>query len=671
LEDGQYCVTVTDANGCKINACTTVTEPDLLEISTSISNPITCNSGSDGAIELAINGGNSSYIYIWDGPGQYAATTQNISGLVKGTYKVTVTDAKGCSASTQQVLNQPKAVKALCLATTPASCFGYSDGTATVSEQFGVGPFTYLWQNGQTTATATGLNSGFYNVTVTDVTCGLYDVCTSEVEQPDPFIVYASVSRHGIYNISCTGASDGWIDLNTIGGNAGQISYNWNPSSLSGSYETNLDKGIYSVTATDVKGCTRVMGPIYLSEPSSGMALSSTVSSYNSYGVSCMGSSDGWICVNATGGGGSPNYIWSNGANTSCVSGLNSGAYSVTVSDNGGCSSELNFNLSEPTAILISGTVTDVNCYGKGGGEIDLTVVGGTPSYSYNWNALLYNNNGYQSTKEDLTNRKAGDYYITVTDNNGCWKTSYFEITHPDKLVATAIQNKVSCSGASDGSIDLSVSGGALNYTFDWSNGSQVEDPNGLVVGVYTVTVTDANGCTVKRNRSVTEPNPITFGTDLYSPTCGGNSDGFIKLTGVSGGTGGKSYAWTGSSSTNRNALNLDVGTYSVTVTDANNCTASDVWNLNCVVRKSVQSPYELIEIKAYPNPSNGVVNVEFSAGFEGENVRVYDLNGRLVLEKELWGHLGQIDLKNRTRGLYLVTIDFGNYLWKSKVFLE
>ncbi|MEZ7497116.1 T9SS type A sorting domain-containing protein, partial [Leeuwenhoekiella aequorea] len=281
--------------------------------------------------------------------------------------------------------------------------------------------------------------------------------------------------------------------------------------------------------------------------------------------VSCNGGSDASIDLAVVGGTASYTYLWSNGATTEDLSGLTAGTYDVTVTDANGCTATASIQVNEPTILSASGVATAVSCNGGSDASIDLAVVGGTASYTYLWS------NG--ATTEDLSGLTAGTYDVTVTDANGCTATASIQVNEPTILSASGVATAVSCNGGSDASIDLAVVGGTASYTYLWSNGATTEDLSGLTAGTYDVTVTDANGCTATASIQVNEPTILTASGVATAVSCNGGSDASIDLA-VVGGTKPYTYAWNNGATT-EDLSGLTAGTYDVTVTDANGCTAT------------------------------------------------------------------------------------------------
>ncbi|MCW5518190.1 SprB repeat-containing protein, partial [Muriicola sp. Z0-33] len=242
------------------------------------------------------------------------------------------------------------------------------------------------------------------------------------------------------------------------------------------------------------------------------------------------------------------------------ISGLLAGTYTVTITDANGCETTDGATIGEPDAALSSSAIaTDVACFGEATGSIDLTVNGGTPGYSYLWS------NG--AITEDISGLIAGTYTVTITDANGCETTDEATVGQPDAaLSASAVGTDALCNGDANGSIDLTVSGGTTAYSFIWSNGATTEDISGLTAGTYSVTITDANGCTTTASATVNEPAALmcTVALDNGVSVNGGN-DGAATVN-PTGGTAGYSYVWDNGETTQQ-AIALTAGTHSVTVT--------------------------------------------------------------------------------------------------------
>ena len=280
----------------------------------------------------------------------------------------------------------------------------------------------------------------------------------------------------------------------------------------------------------------------------------------------CNAAATGSIDLTVSGGTPPYSYSWSNSASTQDLNSITAGTYSVVVTDNIGCTTNVSVTLTQPPAISLSATTTNVNCFAGMDGTADLTATGGTPGYTYSWSS--------GATTEDEPSLAAGTYTLLLTDANGCNAVlSGITITEPSEVTAAVSVTDVTCNGSNTGSATMTVSGGIPGYTYSWSPaGGTNATATGLSAGTYTCNITDNNGCILPQTCSISEPAIITVtasGTDL---TCNGDSTG-TALVNVTGGIPGYSYNWMPGNMSNANIPALAAGTYTCTVTDMNGCT--------------------------------------------------------------------------------------------------
>ncbi len=578
---GTYNVTVTDNKGCTITHSATITEPTALQTS-STATSVSCNAGSNGAIDLSVTGGTAPYSYSWNG----GATTEDRTGLIAGTYNVTVTDNKGCTITHSATITEPTALQTSSTATS-VSCNAGSNGAIDLSVTGGTAPYSYSWNGGATTEDRTGLIAGTYNVTVTD-NKGCTITHSATITEPTALQTSSTAT-----SVSCNAGSNGAIDLSVTGGTA-PYSYSWNGGATTED-RTGLIAGTYNVTVTDNKGCT-ITHSATITEPTA-LQTSSTATS-----VSCNAGSNGAIDLSVTGGTAPPSYSWNGGATTEDRTGLIAGTYNVTVTDNKGCTITHSATITEPTALQTSSTATSVSCNAGSNGAIDLSVTGGTSPYSYSWN-------GGAST-EDRTGLIAGTYNVTVTDNKGCTITHSATITEPTALQTSSTATSVSCNAGSNGAIDLSVTGGTSPYSYSWNGGASTEDRTGLIAGTYNVTVTDNKGCTITHSATITEPTALQTSSTATSVSCNAGSNGAIDLS-VTGGTAPYSYSWNGGAST-EDRTGLIAGTYNVTVTDNKGCTITH--SATITEPTALQIGNTVTPVKCYKE-SNGALTTSVIGG--------------------------------------------------------
>ncbi len=615
LAAGTYTVTVTDLNGCTKTAVVTIQQlgsPSVAMSSTAVS----CFGGNDGTATATVTGGTAPYTYTWFGNPQ---TTSTITGLTAGTYTVTVSDANNCTATAIVIVAQPSAV-VVTTTVVPATC-GATNGSATASATGGTPGYTYVWSNNQTGATATNLAAGTYTVTVTDANGCTKTAVVTILQLGSPSVAMTSTA------VKCFGGNDGTATATVTGGTA-PYTYVWAGSTQITSTITGLTAGTYTVTVSDANNCTATAS-VTVAQPSE---IVITVTS----NPSTCGAANGSASASATGGTPSYTYFWSNNQSGATQTGLLAGTYTVTVTDGNNCTKTAVVTVNNLGAPVVTITPTNVTCFGGNNGTASANVNGGTAPYTYVWSGQPVQNT------QTAVGLFAGTYTVTVSDANGCTGTASVTITQGSQITHNFTVNNVLCNGTATGSIDLTVSGGNPPVTFQWSNGATTEDVSNLLAGVYTVTTTDASGCTKATSILVNEPPALIVAVvNQTNVTCFGGNNGAIDIT-VSGGTLPYTYTWSPNGIT-QNLSGLSAGTYTVTVTDGNSCTK--------VLTVTITSPTAITPvIVATPTNcggSDGAINVTVSGGTPGYT---YD-----------WAHLAGTnnpeDLSGLGAGTYTVTI--------------
>ncbi|GAA4848062.1 hypothetical protein GCM10023331_35970 [Algivirga pacifica] len=558
VPSGSYTVTVTDVNGCVTTAAYSINEPNPLTV-TIISTNVSCKFDADGTIDLTVEGGIPPYTFLWNN----GATTEDLENLPAGTYTVLVTDSEGATALTSVKITEPLLGLRLTTTKENVSCNGESDGSVDLITTGGTPPYSYQWSNGATTADLENIPAGRYEVVVTDAN-GCTETTSVIINEPDPLN-----STFRIQDILCFGESTGAIDLNVSGGTP-PYSYQWNNGATTADLE-DIPAGDYEVVITDANGCTFTTSTT-VGEPDSPISITTNFIQ----NVSCDGLSDGVIGITVTGGTTPYSYSWSNGAITEDIFNLAEGSYTVMITDANGCTAEATFDVTAPEPLEIVLTPTDVLCFGENTGSIDAEISGGTPPYSYTWSDGI--------TTEDRTGLSSGEYTLEVTDANGCTASASTSISQPDApLSVSGVVTPVTISGLSDGAIDLTVSGGTAPYSFLWNDGATTEDRTGLSAGIYSVVVTDANGCSERLVFVVPQPTPLEVIIDGTDSICFGTNDGEITLE-VSGGVPPYTFEWEGPdgfTSDQEDLTGLSAGHYAVTVTDNNGATAFAEFDIN------------------------------------------------------------------------------------------
>ncbi len=556
LNPGQYFVAVTDALGCVSNAATTITSPDELTFALPNVQDASCDIACDGEATVIVSGGTVNYTFQWSG-GQ---TGQTATGLCVGTNSVTITDANGCTAQTSVLVDYGDGITST-VTPTDATC-GECNGEATVAPIGGSGNYSILWYDNSTGTSHSGLCAGIYPYTVTDNNNGCktdLDVTINNIGGPDNETITTT-------DVTCAGGSDGTANVVPSGGTA-PYSLLWVPTGQTTNTLSNVPSGTYNLEVTDDNGCIRVV-PVTIDEANP-MDVQ-----YIANGTNC-GGSDGSIDLVVTGGVTPITYSWSGpggftSSNTSETN-LAPGLYTVTITDNNGCTEIAQIPLTTTTPPSASITSTPVSCFGLSDGSLTATGAGLT----FEWQD--------GTTGANLNGIPGGQYFVTVTETaTGCINIEDGVVTEPDSI-ALGVQFAADplCNGDCNGEISAIVDGGTLPYTYTWSSSANTGVTEiGLCDGTITMTVTDINGCSANTDITLNEPAVLTVVIDnIVDATCVNSQDGSIDVT-AAGGVGTLTFNWSTTpasafSSTSEDLTNLNPTTYDLTVTDANGCIAA------------------------------------------------------------------------------------------------
>ncbi len=559
LGAGTYTVTVMDGNGCTAIGSTTITTSSSLAVTVDVRN-VTCFGGNDGSATAMVMGGSAPYTYRWSNGGTVAVQ----ANLTAGPYTVTVSDASGCSSTQSITVTQPTAIN-IATSVSQTTC-GSSNGSASTTVTGGSSPYTYLWSNGAITSSISSLAAGSYTLTLTD-SKGCKANATVTVTSSNGITLSLGSS-----NVICNAGNNGSASA-TVVGSTGTVTYAWSNGANTATI-SNLTAGTYTVTATN-GGCLATKS-VTITQPTAiviGISLTNPT----------CGGNNGSLTASASGGTPQYSYNWSNGATTASISGLASGTYIVTVTDANGCTKMASQAITSPGSPIVTITaVTHVSCLGGNNGAATASVTGGTSPYTYNW--------GSGRTTATVTGLTAGTYTVTVTDAVGCNSTQSVTITQPTAIVITSTVTSATCLPI--GSAQANVSGGTSPYTYLWSNGGTTAKISNLAGGNYTVTVTDAKGCTnflLTTVPAITSPN-LTCQITLTSPMTEVNSNNAEARVVGSQGLAPYTYLWS-NNTTAQTATGLSATTYTVTVTDANGCKSTCSINVPNSICDNVTNP--------------------------------------------------------------------------------
>ncbi len=594
-----YNLRARDSNGCvsEITSSVAITEPPLaLTVDYDILKNPSAAGVSDGEISINSNGGTGSLTYQWQKNGANYSTNQNITNLGAGVYKVTVTDANGCTASTnEQTLVEPPSLGVLFSVET-IDCNG-DKATITAQGQGGFiangEDYTYLWSNGATTKTI-NVVAGTYSVTVKDSNDATAED-TVTLNEPEAFTILENSTP-----VLCNGANNGTIDL-VISGGTGAYTIAWqDDTNITSANRIDLANGEYFYTITDEKGCF-TNGSIFISEP-----LAIDIVEGTTVNPTTVGGTDGSIEVNVSEGTPPYTYQWTNsngdpiGTNSNSISGLGDDTYTVTVRDanyalsavNAGCQSSLDIRLAEPQPLSVTIIEDPISCFGDNDGQLTAEPIGGAVDYTYEW--FKENNGNFESlnlTTKTISDLLIGNYRVIVTDNVNAQAQTDYELKQPIKISIIVATENIKCFDGNDGTIEITSEGGTAPYTYSWSDGSGIpfstdKDVSNLHSGNYTVIISDSKGCFVEQTIELTAPNEqlsITL-DQLKEPSSATATDGFINVN-ITGGTLDYTFKWTDDTgteiATTKNLSNIGEGVYTLTVRDGNAGLTTD--NSGCI----------------------------------------------------------------------------------------
>jgi gliding motility-associated-like protein len=612
---GRYLLTVTDTNHCTYDDVYFIESARDIQITPDPSDyrgfGIQCNGDSNGYIDLTVAGGFPGYsIVAYDQEADdsiHAGTILiengglRIENLDAGTYVLLAFDDEQCynQYPPEIVLTEPDSVTILRVDPKPVydtvdiSCYGADDGIIDILVSGGrtdTLPNTFLWTGppGETDlvpddSIQSSLGPGTYHVRVTDVE-GCWGEAAFTLIEPTKMTMQAdSIFKLNTWNISCYGYNDGYIGISSDGGIPGHT-YGWRTEQMTLADSTLQDQGglvagTYMVTITDSIGCT--LDTFFTLRQPNPLDVDYMIPEYNTYAIACHGDTTGEIHLVPYGGADSTlnTYLWSSsdGAGWEPGSmdqaGITAGTYTLEVTDINGCDSTWIFNLEHPTPIMVDSISADsAKCANTATGFVYLAVSGGVPGYSYLWNS--------GETTEDLEWIYAGEYEVTITDQNGCGKDTSIEVFEADyfsvMLLIDTLYNgtPVSCADSSDAAILLVPKGGTAPYEYLWNTGATTKDLVDIPAGTYSVLVRDYYDCLDSAEVVITEPSPIEYSMQIQDPLCYKDANGKIELL-VTGGTviNLSDYdVWLNGVDTGPYIEDLPEGLYLIRIEDLNDC---------------------------------------------------------------------------------------------------
>ena len=543
LAGDTYTVTITDANGCTNTSSATLSPVQPLAVASStVVNP-SCFGYNNGSIAIGVAGGTPGYSYNWSTTAAPPNSPVIPAILSAGTYSVTVTDSKNCTATTSFNLVDPPQIAVVVASATPTTCFGDCNGALTITASYQPGSdFNFVWQDGGSTdSIRTNLCSGVTTVTVTEQSATQCFVI-QELTVPSPAPVTIDPTETTLKDVTCNGGADGNICIVGTGGNSAPYSYAWAQGGTTNCL-FNLTQGNYTVTITDNTGCTGTYTAV-VDQPTP-IAINQDLS--NSLEISCFGDDDGALAVIASGGNTAPvgvtqyTYAWSDGSNqigtTNPISMLMAGSYSVTVSDYLGCTGSTALNLFDPPAVQGDYVLGEpLRCYGD---ETTINVInvqggsGGPFTYTIDYGVPITTDLGSIIT--------GGAHFLTFLDKKGCENTIEIVVPEPDEIIITFSPQMVELELGDSLTLTPFITG-STPASFQWEPASFFTNPDTLQPNLYTfqsgtvtLTVTDANGCTGVGSVNIqVDPNRNVYIPNIFNPgNRFGENDYFMPGVGV------------------------------------------------------------------------------------------------------------------------------------------
>lgn len=500
------------------------------------------------------------------------------------------------------------------------TCPDADDGAIDVTVTNDYAPYSYVWNTTATTEDITDLAIGAYTVTITDnITCDT--VVTFNVEAPPPFNIDTLITMP-----TCGGGTDGAVALNLSGGTE-PYEFNWQNAGFSSDNSLiNIPRGDYDVVIRDGNNCEI---PMTIAVRELELVLDPSVDAI--VPPTCNGFSNGSIAVNIANGLGPYEYDWNDGQGfrgANSLTGLSAGIYTVQVRDANLCVGNFQFNMEDFPALELNFNTLDASCNGVPDGSAAAVVTGGFGNYRYTWS------NG--ESKDSILNLSAGNYNITVLDDNNCEITGGLTIIEPES-VNIQVENIVDllCNGAPTGEVTVLGSGGTMPYNYNIEGSTFQPSPifAGLLSGTYTIQIEDAQGCQNEVTATVNQPPPLTVDAGEDQTVELGY---MVDLFAVAN-AGGVSFNWTppdGLSCTdcpNPSAMPARTTTLFVTVTNQDACSATDSLQLNVTVNRPVFAP------SAFSPNGDGFNDYFTLFGGPGarliRTLRIFDRWGNLVFE--------------------------------------
>lgn len=644
LAAGTYVIDITDVLGCSQSASIDVEDGAPLSVEVAQEIAASCLGGSDGMVELTVEGGSGDYTYAIDGT---TYDNELIHGLEAGEYIVMVIDILGCSSQIEFVIEDGEEL--LFVASNGVTrCFGEASGSVQVEATSGQAPFTFM-MNGESNSTGQfeNLAAGEFDFAIIDANGCQASGIASVTETTEINVINTSSIAP-----TCVGDANGSIIVEANGG-AGDYQMMINGNLYDSTTADGFGSGEYTVTIIDGNNCSIVTSAMV--EEAEAIVLNEI----NNEQPTCFGSNTGEITVLATGGDGE--FIYELGTSTSddgTFGSLAADTYTITAIDGNGCTQTLEVTVADPSPVVLSTLdVIEPSCAGESDGSLTVVANGGAENYSYEIDGVI-------SQTGTFDNLPAQDYLVTVLDDNGCPAVTTVTISEPAELVLQdLIPSRVSCHDDADGSIAYDAIGGTGTYEVVIENeqGQQIPSQDNLAVGLYALTIMDENGCIATSPFEIENVMPLDTASIQLEEI---NQDvlGTIVIE-AEGGTEPYEYSIDNLSFQSiPEFTNLESGTYQVTIKDANDCEASFAVSISDFELCDGIIEGEIADLVISPNPANNIISFSFCSSSQQDVIySFYDDRGRVIYGFDRSYDAGlleeRIDVSLFPQGLYILSV--------------
>jgi gliding motility-associated-like protein len=601
LGAGTHTVRVRDTNFCLLDTTVILSEPDSVSAVLGLKKA-TCDGVADGVITVDAKGGTRPYLYALNG-GTFGSSA-TFPALANGTYVITVKDSNSCTRSYHTVIEDSVVLKAD-LTTTDVSCYGWVNGSITVTPLNGKSPYTFAIATGsfRSSPSFKAISAGTYAIRMKDAYGCLYNG-SATVLQPDPLTVMVKSTMP-----TCKGNVDGSLEITASGGSGPYLyAIDGKTYGATGLF-SKLAPGSYTLSVKDAQGCTKdttvelVEPPVLYLSVVTQMPL-------------CHSGADG--SIELTSSGGTPAYLYTISAGAGVADpvfrGLKSGHYPVSVIDNNGCRKDTTVFLSQPDALGFKTLkVWPPTCEDYANGAISAGVSGGTPPYRY-----AITTGGYTNSSSFI-GLKSGEYTLSVIDQNNCAIDTVFTLKGYPKIILDSIISQMpTCFERADGSFLLFVSGGTapIRFVSEAITGDTVTKAafDKLKAGTYVVKAIDSVHCSKDFFVTIAQPEELKLSLSVLHNDCTGTDNAGSIAAEVSGGTSPYRYLWSNQNQADSFIYGLANGPYSVLVKDRNDCRDSadaEITYDNCC-KPSIPNAF---------TPNNDAINDIFRIIYKGDIV--------------------------------------------------